>query len=64
MGHESGGLPVKVAAMAELKLVGLPVNVAFKGGDFSKIGATKAEFMRRKGEIKHVVQPDRYVSPW
>lgn len=55
---------VKTVKLNEMKMVGFPVNVAFKDGDFSQIGKTKQRFMERKGEIKHVVNPDVYWAPW
>ncbi|WP_274364134.1 GyrI-like domain-containing protein [Paenibacillus thermotolerans] len=55
---------VTTVKLGELKMVGFPVNVAFKDGDFSQIGKTKQRFLERKGEIKHVVNPDEYWAPW
>jgi predicted transcriptional regulator YdeE len=55
---------VTTIKLGEMKMVGFPVNVAFKGGDFSQIGKTKQRFMERKQEIKHVINPDVYWAPW
>lgn len=49
---------VTTVELGEMKMVGFPVNVAFKGGDFSQIGKIKQRFMERKGEIQHVINPD------
>lgn len=55
---------VKLVQLGEKKMVGLPVIVAFKDGDFSQIGKTKERFLARKGEIGHVIDPDTYWAPW
>jgi effector-binding domain-containing protein len=55
---------VKIIKLHEMKMVGFPVNVSFKDGDFSKIGETKQLFMERKDEIQHVVDPETYWAPW
>jgi hypothetical protein len=55
---------VTTIRLGEMKMVGFPVNVAFKGGDFSQIGKTKERFMERRGEIKHVINPKVYWAPW
>ncbi|MGM0882331.1 MAG: GyrI-like domain-containing protein [Bacillota bacterium] len=55
---------VEIIKLSEMKMVGFPVNVSFKDGDFSKIGKTKQLFMERKDEIQHAVDPDTYWAPW
>jgi hypothetical protein len=55
---------VKMIKLHEMNMVGFPVNVSFKDGDFSKIGKTKQLFMERKDEIQHVVYPENYWAPW
>lgn len=47
--------PVRIEKLPELMMVGFPVVVSFKHGDFSKIGKTKALFDARKEEIQHAV---------
>lgn len=56
-------LNVQTESIGELKLIGLPVNVAFEG-EKSAIGRTKALFHQRRHEIKHQINEDRYVCPW
>lgn len=55
---------VTTVKLDEMKMVGFPVNVAFKNGDYSQIEKTKQRFLERKAEIKHVVNPDVYWAPW
>lgn len=57
-------LEVKQVELPEMFLIGLPVNVSFKHGDFSKIGRTKDEFKRRLSEIPNAVNPGEYYAPW
>lgn len=56
--------PVRLEKLAEMKMVGFPLIVSFKDGDFSKIGKTKQLFMERKDEIQHVIDPETYWAPW
>ncbi|MCQ6562985.1 GyrI-like domain-containing protein [Paenibacillus mendelii] len=55
---------VELVQLDEMKMVGIPVIVSFKDGDYSKIGKTKELFLERKGEIKHPVNPELYWAPW
>ncbi|UVI28027.1 GyrI-like domain-containing protein [Paenibacillus spongiae] len=55
---------VELVQLGELKMVGIPVIVSFKDGDFGKIGQTKQLFLARKGEIKHTVHSECYWAPW
>lgn len=55
---------VEIVKLQEMYMVGFPVNVSFKHGDFSTIGRTKQLFMERKDEIRHAVDPDVYWAPW
>jgi len=57
-------LEVKVVDLPEMLMIGLPVNVAFKHGDFGKIGRNKEEFDRRIIEIPHAVNREEYYAPW
>ena len=51
---------VQLIQLGEKKMVGLPVIVAFKDGDFSQIGQGKERFMARKSEIGHIIDSDKY----
>ncbi|QGQ99000.1 AraC family transcriptional regulator [Paenibacillus psychroresistens] len=55
---------VKLIKLGEMKMVGFPVIVAFKEGDFSKIDKTKQQFMERRNEILNVIDPNIYWAPW
>lgn len=55
---------VALLKLDTMRMVGVPVIVSFKDGDFSQIGKTKQRFMERKEEIRHAVDPQTYWSPW
>ncbi|NIK77804.1 putative transcriptional regulator YdeE [Paenibacillus castaneae] len=55
---------IEITELGELLMIGLPVNVSFKNGDFSKIEQTKEEFKRRLSEIPNAVNPVEYYAPW
>lgn len=50
--------------LPETLFIGLPVNVSFKHGDFSKIGQVKEAFMRRRVEIPNIADSEHYYAPW
>ncbi|MFB9328940.1 GyrI-like domain-containing protein [Paenibacillus aurantiacus] len=49
--------------LPEIHLVGLCITSPFNSHRPDRIEAMKNEFLRRKGEIQHVLHPERYVSP-
>lgn len=57
-------LQVKLVELPELLMIGIPVNVSYKHGDFSKIGRNKEEFKRRLAEIPNAVNPAEFYAPW
>lgn len=64
MANAKNSLEVKQVELPELLMIGIPVNVSFKHGDFSKIGRNKAEFKRRLDEIPNAVNRDEFYAPW
>jgi predicted transcriptional regulator YdeE len=50
--------------LPEIMFIGLPVNVSFKHGDFSKIGQIKESFMQRRSEIPNIVDHEHFYAPW
>ncbi|WP_051236885.1 GyrI-like domain-containing protein [Paenibacillus pinihumi] len=50
--------------LPEIMFIGIPVNVSFKHGDFSKIGQLKQTFMQRRSEIPNIADVDHYYAPW
>lgn len=55
---------IQIVKLNEMKMVGFPINISFKDGDFSKIGENKRLFLERKNEISHVIDPETYWAPW
>ncbi|GFN31348.1 hypothetical protein [Paenibacillus xylaniclasticus] len=63
MSINAKGISISRENLPELLFIGLPVNVSFKHGDFSKIGHAKEAFMRRRNEISNVVDQDHFYAP-
>lgn len=64
MPNNANEMKISRQELPELLFIGLPVNVSFKHGDFSRIGQVKETFMRRRGEIPNIVDADHYFAPW
>ncbi|KRF20224.1 GyrI-like domain-containing protein [Paenibacillus sp. Soil787] len=54
---------VQLLELPEIKLVGLYVTSSFKGHLPERVEEMKREFHKRKGEIRNVIRPERYISP-
>jgi len=54
---------IQTVHLEEKKFVGFPVTSSFSFHEPKRIEEAKRQFLERKHEIRHVVNPDEYVCP-
>ncbi|BCG57396.1 GyrI-like domain-containing protein [Paenibacillus sp. URB8-2] len=54
---------VQIIDLPEMHFVGLYLTSPFKDHDPVRVEEMKREFNNRKGEIEHVIHPERYYCP-